>query len=100
MLCRTILSVALIALLILSLGVASTTLGLLQSNLYNGLFCRFFINKTQAEAETPGQLATPSLAPCRLSLASAIIATACLAMLTITETFRAVFQLSVNKYVL
>ena len=100
MLCRTILSVALVALLILSLGVASTTLGLLQSNLYNGLFCRFFINKTQAEAEAQGQIATPSVAPCSLSQASAIIATACLAMLTITETFRAVFQLSVNKYVL
>ena len=97
---RTVLSVTLVALLISSLGVTSISLGLLESNLYNGYFCRFFINKTQAEAEAQGQLATPSLAPCRLSLASAIIATACLAMLTITETFRAVFQLSVNKYVL
>ena len=75
-------SVASLAVLVLSLGASGTSLGLIQANTENGAYCKFFITESQAMNASLHNYNVPT---CKLSLATATIATICLAMLTVIE---------------
>ena len=81
--------------LLLSLGAVGTSLGLLQANTNNGLYsrCHFFITYTQAMNSS---LYNYNIPTCKLSIASATIATICLALLTTIELISVLFQINVK----
>ncbi|XP_019856177.1 PREDICTED: uncharacterized protein LOC109584769 [Amphimedon queenslandica] len=95
---KQILSVVPLAVLLLSLGAASTSLGLLQANINNGIYsrCHFFITYTQAMNSS---LLNYNLPTCKLSIASATIATICLALLTAIELISVSFQINVKRLI-
>ncbi|XP_019856332.1 PREDICTED: uncharacterized protein LOC109584878 [Amphimedon queenslandica] len=92
---KQILSVVPLAVLLLSLGAAGTSLGLLQANINNGMRsrCNFFISYTQAMDSSLVNYNEPT---CKLSIASATIATICLALLTAIELIRVSFHINVK----
>ena len=93
---KQILSVVPLAVLLLSLGAAGTSLGLLQANTNNGLYsrCHFFITYTQAMNSS---LYNYNLPTCKLSVASATIATICLALLTAIELISVSLKINVKR---
>ena len=92
---KQILSVVPLAVLLLSLGAAGTSLGLLRANTDYGAECRFFISYTQAMNTS---LINYNVPTCKLSVASATIATICLALLTAIELISVLFQMNVKRY--
>ena len=90
---KQIFSVASLAVLLLSLGAAGTSLGLLQANTNNGASCRFYISYTQATNRTLTNYNVPT---CKLSIASATIAIICLALLTAIELISVLFKINVK----
>ena len=86
-------SVASLAVLILSLGAAGTSLGLIHANTNSGVYCKFFITESQAMNASLHNYNVPT---CKLSLASAAIATICLAMLTAIELISVAFKTHVK----
>ena len=99
---KQILSLATFVILLVSLGAAGTSLGLLQANIptqtiYGGV-CFFFVNYSQAisliESDYPAiNLNQPT---CKLSIASATIATICLALLTAFQLISVSFRIDLN----
>ncbi|XP_019861038.1 PREDICTED: uncharacterized protein LOC109589388 [Amphimedon queenslandica] len=102
---KQVLSLATFVILLVSLVAAGTSLGLLQANIPT-LFvyekaCFFFLNYSQAisliELEYPD---FNSNAPtCKLSIASATIATICLALLTAFQLISVSFQINVKTLI-
>ena len=99
---KQVLSLATFVILLVSLVSAGTSLGLLQANLPTqsayGEACFFFINYSQAisiiESDSPDfSLNVPT---CKLSIASATIATICLALLTAFQLCSVSFQINVK----
>ena len=86
-------SVASLTVLVLSLGAAGASLGFIQANTYSGVYCKFFITEPQA---TDASLHNYKTHACKLSLASATIATICLAMLTVIELISVAFKTHVK----
>ena len=86
-------SVASLTVLVLSLGAAGTSLGLIHTNTNSGVYCKFFITESQA---TNASLHNYNVPTCKLSLASAAIATICLAMLTVIELISVAFKTHVK----
>ena len=91
---KQVLSVASFVILLVSLGAAGTSLGLIQANTNNGMLCYFFVTYSQIVAVS--DLATFNVPTCRLSIASAIIATICLALLTAMELISVLYQTNVK----
>uniref|UniRef100_A0A1X7U4Y6 MARVEL domain-containing protein n=1 Tax=Amphimedon queenslandica TaxID=400682 RepID=A0A1X7U4Y6_AMPQE len=93
-----VLSLAFFVILLVSLGAAGTSLGLLQANINNGIYsrCHFFITYTQAMNSS---LLNYNLPTCKLSIASATIATICLALLTAIELISVSFQINVKRLI-
>ncbi|XP_019856187.1 PREDICTED: uncharacterized protein LOC109584772 [Amphimedon queenslandica] len=87
------LSVASLALLFVSLGAAGTSLGLIQANTSNGASCNFFITYSQLINESLYNYNVPT---CKLSIASATIATICLALLTAIELFSVLYSMDIK----
>uniref|UniRef100_A0A1X7SP78 G-protein coupled receptors family 1 profile domain-containing protein n=1 Tax=Amphimedon queenslandica TaxID=400682 RepID=A0A1X7SP78_AMPQE len=77
-----VLFLAFFVILLVSLGAAGTSLGLLQANTDNGVACYFFINYSQV---MDSSLVNYNVPTCKLSIASATITTICLALLTAIE---------------
>ena len=90
---KQILSVAPLTVLLLSLGAAGTSLGLIQANTNNGVDCYFFITYTQAMNTS---LINYNVPTCKLSIASATIAIICLALLTAIELIGALFKIHIK----
>ena len=90
---HTISIVSLVVLLV-SLGAASTSLGLIHTNTNGGLMCKFFVTESQAKNASALNYNVPT---CKLSLASSIIATVCLAILTVIELISVAFQKTVKS---
>ena len=92
---KRIFSFASLAILFVSLGAAGTSLGLLQANINNGAYatCHFFITYTQAMNSS---LLNYNVPTCKLSIASATIATICLALLTAIELISVSFKINVK----
>ena len=92
---KRVLSFASLAILFVSLGAAGTSLGLLQANTNNGVYatCHFFITHTQAMNSSLYNYNVPT---CKLSIASATIATICLALLTAIELISVSFKINVK----
>ncbi|XP_019856183.1 PREDICTED: uncharacterized protein LOC105313950 isoform X5 [Amphimedon queenslandica] len=95
---KQIFSLASFVILFLSLGAAGTSLGLLQANTNNGVYaiCHFFISYTQAMNSS---LLNYNVPTCKLSIASAAIATICLALLTAIELISVSFQIYVKTLI-
>ncbi|XP_019863380.1 PREDICTED: uncharacterized protein LOC109592356 [Amphimedon queenslandica] len=102
---KQVLSLATFVILLVSLGATGTSLGLLQANLpiqsAYGKACFFFINYSQAisliESETPDfKFNMPT---CKLSIASATIATICLVLLTAIELISVLYQINVKTLI-
>ena len=85
------LSLVTFVILLVSLGAAGTSLGLLQVNTNNGLACSFFITESQLRDSS---LANYNVPTCKLSIASATIATICLALLTTIELISVLFKIN------
>ena len=101
---KQVLSLATFVILLVSLVAAGTSLGLLQANIHIqnqfGQTCLFFINYSQGisliqsdEVTVDFSLNVPT---CKLSIASAAIATICLALLTAIELISVLFQIKVK----
>ena len=90
---KQVLSLATFVTLLLSLGAAGTSLGLIQANAYyhGDLKCHFFISYTQAMNSSLVNYNAPT---CKLSIASATIATICLALLTAIELIIVLFEIN------
>ncbi|XP_019856178.1 PREDICTED: uncharacterized protein LOC109584770 [Amphimedon queenslandica] len=93
---KQILSVVPLAVLLLSLGAAGISLGLLQANTDNGVRCFFFVSYAQAMNSS---LVNYNVPTCQLSIASATIATICLALLTAIELISVSFQIYVKRLI-
>ena len=76
---KKLLSIVSLVVLVVSLGAAGTSLGLINANTYSGMYCNFFVSNSQARNES---LYNYNIPTCKLSIATATIATICLAMLT------------------
>ena len=79
--------ITLLSFLICSLGAAGTSFGLIQANTESGTNCRLFITDSQARNRS---LLNYNVSTCQLSLASIIIATMCLALLSFIELVKVV----------
>ena len=90
---KQVLSLVTFVALLVSLGAAGTSLGLLQANTKNGIACYFFISYSQAMNLS---LDTYNVPTCKLSIASATIATICLALLTAIELISVLFQINIK----
>ena len=90
---KQILSVASLAVLFVSLGAAGTSLGLIQANTSNGASCHFFVSYSQLINESLYNYNVPT---CKLSIASATIATICLALLTAIELISVLFTMDIK----
>ena len=88
---KQIFSVASFVILLVSLGAAGTSLGLIQANTDNGVVCYFFISYSQA---MNASLINYNVPTCKLSIASATIAIICLALLTAIELFSVLFEIN------
>ena len=90
---KRVFSSANFVILLLSLGAAGTSLGLIQANTYHhgDLKCLFFISYTQAMNSS---LVNYNVPTCKLSIASATIATICLALLTANELIIVLFKIN------
>ena len=112
-----VLSVSIFAVLLLTLGLAITSVAFIQSNTEGGSRCYFFVSEKDARvtrrtyaryhlstiySRSPeiltSLLGNYNVQTCKLSLATATIATTCLAMLTVIELISIVFQLTPKKY--
>ena len=71
----TALQIATLAVLVVSLGLTGTSLGLIQANTFGGAYCDKFVSESQAINISLYNYNVPT---CKLSLASAAIATVCL----------------------
>ncbi|XP_019856341.1 PREDICTED: uncharacterized protein LOC109584882 [Amphimedon queenslandica] len=107
---KQVLSLATFVTLLLSLVVAGTSLGLLQANLPTqsayGEACFLFINYPQAVSIIQSAFVNPILvdfnfnsSTCKLSIASAFIATICLALLTAFQLCSVSFQINVKTLI-
>ncbi|XP_019861689.1 PREDICTED: uncharacterized protein LOC109590209 [Amphimedon queenslandica] len=94
---KQVLSLAHFVILLLSLGAASTSLGLIQANTNNGMLCFFFLTYSQVIADDAGP--TFNMPTCKLSIASAAIATTCLALLTAIELISVLYQTNIKTLV-
>ena len=90
----TALQIATLAVLVVSLGLTGTSLGLIQANTFGGAYCELFVSESQAINISLHNYNVPT---CKLSLASAAIATVCLAILTVIELISVVFQFPLTK---
>ena len=90
---KQIVSLATFVILLVSLGAAGTSLGLIQANTRNGAACYFYISYSQAMNSS---LVNYSVPTCKLSMASAIIGTICLALLTAIELISVLFEINVK----
>ena len=90
---KQIFSLATFVVLLVSLGAAGTSLGLIQANTNNGASCYFFITYSQAMNSSLTNYNVPT---CKLSIASATIATICLALLTAIELISLLFEINVK----
>ena len=88
---KQIFSLASFVILLVSLGAAGTSLGLIQANTSNGVSCYFFITYSQA---TNSSLYNYNVPTCKLSIASATIAIICLALLTAIELISLLFEIN------
>ena len=88
---KQVLSLATFVILLLSLGAAGTSLGLIQANTNNGASCRFFVSYSQLINKSLYNYNVPT---CKLSIASAAIATICLALLTAIELIIVLFEIN------
>ena len=88
-----VLSQAFFVILLVSLGAAGTSLGLIQANTSNGVACYFFINYNQTKDSSLVYYNVPT---CKLSMASATIAIICLALLTAIELISVFFNINVK----
>ena len=103
-----VLSVSILAVLLLTLGLAITSVAFIQSNTEGGSRCYFFVSKKEAIYSDywgyyydKGLRSLPDnykVQICQLSLASATISTTCIALLTVIELVSVVFQLTPKKY--
>ncbi|XP_019856184.1 PREDICTED: uncharacterized protein LOC105313950 isoform X6 [Amphimedon queenslandica] len=93
---KQIFSIASLVILFLSLGAAGTSLGFLQANTNNGASCRFYISHSQAMNSSLVDYNVPT---CKLSIASAAIATICLALLTAIELISVSFKINVKTLI-
>ena len=87
------LSIVSLVVLVVSLGAAGTSLGLINANTDSGTYCNFFVRDSQARNISLYNYNVPT---CKLSLATATIATICLAMLTAIELISVVFNTHVK----
>ena len=78
---------------LVSLGAAGTSLGLINANTYSGTRCNFFVSDSQARNTSLYNYNVPT---CKLSIATATIATICLAMLTAIELISVAFKTHVK----
>ena len=90
---KRIFSLATFVILLVSLGATGTSLGLIQANTSkaNGVSCYFFITYSQAMNSSLYNYNVPT---CKLSIASATIATICLALLTAIELISLLFEIN------
>ncbi|XP_019856335.1 PREDICTED: uncharacterized protein LOC109584879 isoform X1 [Amphimedon queenslandica] len=93
---KQIFSVASFVILLVSLGAAGTSLGLLQANTDNGVRCFFFVSYTQAMNTS---LVNYNVPTCKLGIASATIAIICLALLTAIELFSLLFEINAKTLI-
>ena len=89
-----VVSGGLLVTLVLSLGLAFTSLGMLYSNTYGGAYCFFYVSESQARNYS---LSNYNIPTCKLSLASSAIPTICLSILTLIEIISVIFQLPIKK---
>ena len=99
---KQILSGVTFVILLLSLGAAGTSLGFLQANIpttimYQGV-CYFFLNYSQAISliDPDDSDTIINVSTCKLSIASASIATICLALLTAFELISVSFHINIK----
>ena len=99
---KQILSLATFVILLVSLGAAGTSLGLIQANIdipiiYDGA-CYFFLNYSQAISLIGSDDSDIifNVSSCKLSIASATIATICLALLTAIELISVSFHINIK----
>ena len=90
---KKLLSIVSLVVLVVSLGAAGTSLGLINANTYSGIFCNFFVSDSQARNTSLYNYNVPT---CKLSVATATIATICLAMLTAIELISVAFKTHVK----
>uniref|UniRef100_A0A1X7SJD3 MARVEL domain-containing protein n=1 Tax=Amphimedon queenslandica TaxID=400682 RepID=A0A1X7SJD3_AMPQE len=93
---KQILSLVTFVILLLSLGAAGTSLGLIRANTNDGVTCGFFITYAQAMNSS---LVNYNVPTCKLSIASATIATICLALLTAIELISVLFQINIKMLI-
>uniref|UniRef100_A0A1X7SPQ2 Uncharacterized protein n=1 Tax=Amphimedon queenslandica TaxID=400682 RepID=A0A1X7SPQ2_AMPQE len=104
---KQVLSLATFVTLLVSLVAAGTSLSLLQANIpaksVYGEACFFFVNYSQAMSLIQPQPDHPdfnfNVPTCKLSIASATIATICLALLTAIELISVSFQINVKTLI-
>ena len=90
----TFISLSIPVILLLTLGLAITSFGLIHSNTKGGSYCLFLVTET----DTIDRSLFIDKAPiCKLSLASSAIAGICLIILTGIELVRVLFQLQMKK---
>ena len=99
---KQILSLATFVILLVSLGAAGTSLGLIQANnptqfIYEGV-CFFFVNYSQAISFIDSRASgfNFNVPTCKLSIASATIATICLALLTAFQLISVSFHINIK----
>ncbi|XP_019856185.1 PREDICTED: uncharacterized protein LOC105313950 isoform X7 [Amphimedon queenslandica] len=93
---KQVLSLVTFVILLLSLGAAGTSLGLIRTNTNDGVTCYFFITYAQAMNSSLVDYNVPT---CKLSVASATIATICLALLTAIELISVLFQINIKMLI-
>ncbi|XP_019856336.1 PREDICTED: uncharacterized protein LOC109584879 isoform X2 [Amphimedon queenslandica] len=91
-----VLSLVTFVILLVSLGAAGTSLNLIQANTNNGASCSFFITESQLEDQS---LVNYNVPTCKLSIASATIATICLALLTAIELISVLFKINAKTLI-
>ena len=90
---KKLLSIVSLVVLVVSLGAAGASLGLINANTYSGTCCQFFVSDSQARNRSLYNYNVPT---CKLSVATATIATICLAMLTAIELISVAFKTHVK----
>ena len=90
---KKLLPIVSLVVLVVSLGAAGTSLGLINANTDSGTYCKFFVSDSQARNESLYNYNVPT---CKLSVATATIATIYLAMLTAIELISVAFKTHVK----
>ena len=93
---KHLVSLVSLVILVVSLGAARTSIGLIQTNT-NNVGCKFFIlTAPRANISTSLTDCNVRTCTCKLSVATAAIATICLAMLTVIELISVAFKTHVK----